>query len=139
MMIEEGRENIFRRHKVLAGAVWAALEKWTQKKVIVPNIKEKSLRSTAVTTFRANGYDLTPLREWLKDNAGLELGTGVGFSGLKYLDGKSVCRLAHMGHLNPVMILGALASIEAGLTVCKIPFGRGGSAAASDFIANNFY
>ncbi len=139
MMIEEGRENIFRRHKVLAGAVWAALEKWTQKKVIVPNIKEKSLRSTAVTTFRANGYDLTPLREWLKDNAGLELGTGVGFSGLKYLDGKSVCRIAHMGHLNPVMILGALASIEAGLNVCKIPIGNGGSGAAADFIANNFY
>ncbi len=139
MMIEEGRENIFRRHKVLAGAVWVALEKWSQKKVIVPNIKEKSLRSTAVTTFRANGYDLTPLREWLKNNAGLELGTGVGFSGLKYLDGKSVCRIAHMGHLNPVMILGALASIEAGLNVCKIPIGDGGSGAAADFIANNFY
>ena len=44
-----------------------------------------------------------------------------------------------MGHLNPVMILGALASIEAGLNVCKIPIGNGGSGAAADFIANNFY
>ena len=139
MMIEEGRENIFRRHKVLAGAVWAALEKWSQKKVIVPNIEEKSLRSAAVTTFRANGYDLGPFRDWLKNNTGLELGLGVGFTGLKYLDGKSVCRIAHMGHLNPVMILGVLASIEAGFNVYKIPIGDGGSGAAADFIANNFY
>ena len=139
MMIEEGRENIFRRHKVLAGSVWAAIEKWSQEKVLFANIKEESQRSTAVTTFRADGYDLTLLQKWLKDNTGLELGHGLGFSGLKYLDGKSVCRIAHMGHLNPVMILGALASIEAGLAACNIPFREGGCGAAANFIAKNFY
>ncbi len=138
IMIEEGRENIFHRHKILAGSVWAAIEVWSKKGAILPNIKNKSQRSTAVTTFRANGIDLTTLRKWLKYNAGLELGHGVGFSGIKYLNGKSVCRIAHMGHLNPVMILGALASIETGLAVCEIPFEKGGVTAASTFIAENF-
>ncbi len=138
MIIEEGRENVFHRHKVLAGAVWAALEVWSNKKVIQLNIKNETLRSNAVTTFWANGFDLTPFRQWLKNHAGLELGTGIGlFTDPKYLDGKSVCRIAHMGHLNPVMILGALASIEAGFLVCQIPVGEGGCKAATDFIVRN--
>lgn len=139
MMIDEGRDNIFRRHEVLAGSVWAALEEWEKKKVIRPNIKNKSERSNAVTTIRADGYDLTSLRQWLRDNAGVELGIGIGFSGSKFLDGKAVCRIAHMGHLNPVMILGVLGAIEAGFQACEIPFGQGGSEAAADFIAKNSY
>ena len=139
MMVNEGRENIFRRHKVLAGAVWAALEKWSEENIIKPNIKEQSQRSTAVTTVRADGYDLTPLRKWLELNMGLVVGVGLGFSGPKYLDGKSVFRIAHMGHLNPVMILGALSSIESGFLACGIPFGKGGAEASAQFIANNAY
>jgi len=139
MMISEGRENIFRRHKVLAGAVWAALEKWGEENTIKPNIKKQMQRSTAVTTVRADGYDLTPLRQWLELNTGLVLGIGLGFSGSKYLDGKSVFRIAHMGHLNPVMLLGALTSIEAGFLACKIPYGKGGAGASAQFIARNAY
>ena len=139
MMISEGRENIFRRHKVLAGAVWAALEKWGEENTIKPNIKKQMQRSTAVTTVRADGYDLTPLRKWLELNTGLVVGIGLGFSGSKYLDGKSVFRIAHMGHLNPVMLLGALTSIEAGFLACKIPYGKGGAGASAQFIASNAY
>ena len=139
MMISEGRENIFRRHKVLAGAVWAALEKWGEENTIKPNIKKQMQRSTAVTTVRADGYDLTPLRQWLELNTGLVLGIGLGFSGSKYLDGKSVFRIAHMGHRNPVMLLGALTSIEAGFLACKIPYGKGGAGASAQFIARNAY
>ena len=139
MMLEEGRENIFRRHKILAEAIWIAIDHWSMKEVIKPNILNRSCRSTAVTTFRADGHDLTPLRNWLKHTAGLELGFGVGFFGTKYLDGKSVCRIAHMGHLNPIMVLGVITSIEAGLAACNIPFGKGGPEAAADFISKNFY
>jgi alanine-glyoxylate transaminase/serine-glyoxylate transaminase/serine-pyruvate transaminase len=139
MMISEGRENIFRRHKVLSGAVWAALDLWGEEGVIIPNIKKQSQRSTAVTTIRADGYDLTTFRKWLELNTGLVVGLGLGFSGQKYLDGKSVFRIGHMGHLNPVMILGVLTSIEAGFFACGIPFGKGGAGAAAQFIAQNSY
>ena len=40
-----------------------------------------------------------------------------------------------MGHLNPPMLLGALATIEAGLVALDIPHGQGGSAAAAATIA----
>ena len=40
-----------------------------------------------------------------------------------------------MGHLNPPMLLGTLATIEAGLSRLGIPHGPGGSAAAAAVIA----
>lgn len=137
MILNEGRENIFKRHNIIAHAVWTAVEKWDEQKVIGPNIRERKSRSCAVTTIRANGYDLIILRDWLKQNTGLELGRSLGFCESKYLNGRSICRIAHMGYINPVMILGALSSIEAGLIACKIPHGPGGASAASEFIARN--
>lgn len=139
IMLSEGRENIFKRHATLARAVWIAVQKWNEKKIIVPNIKRPRFRSCAVTTIRAKGYDLDKLRYWLKQNMGLELGIGLGFSEPKYLNGKSVCRIAHMGYVNPVMVLGVLSSIEAGLNACNIPHGKGGASAAIEFIAKNTY
>ena len=44
-----------------------------------------------------------------------------------------------MGHRNPVMLLGALTSIEAGFLACKIPYGKGGAGASAQFIASNAY
>ncbi len=139
IMLEEGREKIFERHRILATAIWIALKTWNKKKIIGHNIREPEYRSCAVTTIRANGYNLDTLRVWLKRNMGLELGIGLGFSERKYLNGKSICRLAHMGHINPVMILGALSSIESGLIACNIPHGSGGASAANKFIAKNIF
>ena len=44
-------------------------------------------------------------------------------------------RIAHMGHLNPHMVLGALASVQAGMAALGIPFRRGGLDAATEVIA----
>ena len=57
----------------------------------------------------------------------------------KYLNGRSVAGIAHMGHINPVMILGLLSSIEAGLAACNIPHSTGGATAAGKLIAENTY
>jgi alanine-glyoxylate transaminase / serine-glyoxylate transaminase / serine-pyruvate transaminase len=40
-----------------------------------------------------------------------------------------------MGHLNPPMLLGALASVEAGLQALDIPHGPGALAAAAAVVA----
>jgi len=37
-----------------------------------------------------------------------------------------VFRIGHLGDLNPAMILGALAGVEAALVVRRVPIGRGG-------------
>ena len=42
-----------------------------------------------------------------------------------------------MGHVNAQMVLGALATIEAGLKTVGIPHARGGAEAAGEVIARN--
>jgi alanine-glyoxylate transaminase/serine-glyoxylate transaminase/serine-pyruvate transaminase len=46
-----------------------------------------------------------------------------------------VFRIGHLGDMNEPMILGALAGIEAAMTVQKIPFGTDGVAAAVAYLA----
>ena len=135
MLLREGRENVFKRHRVLAEAVWKAVDQWGQSGPLACNIAQKKYRSNAVTTITAPGWDLNALCEWLKLNTGLELGVSLGFKSSKYMNGKSVCRIAHMGHLNPFMILGIISTIETGLIACGIPHKAGGARSAAESIA----
>ena len=45
-------------------------------------------------------------------------------------------RLGHMGHVNAQMILGALATIEAGLKAVDLPHASGGVERAAQVIAD---
>ena len=134
MILEEGRQNIFKRHKIFAKAVWSAINHWGEAGSVVLNIKSSQHRSSAVTTVRADGYDLTKLRNWLKINGGLELGPGLGFESNRYMNGACVFRIAHMGHMNPNMLLGLLSTIEMGFLACNIPHNPGASSVAAQRI-----
>ena len=102
------------------------------------NIEEVSERSVAVTTVTAPGYDMSQLRKWTEQHAGLTLGVGITINtelgSEHYLGGNSVFRIGHMGHLNPPMLLGALGTIEAGLSALAIPHGKGALEAAAAVI-----
>ncbi len=50
------------------------------------------------------------------------------------MTGKAL-RIAHMGHVNAPMILGALGVVEMALTALAIPHGHGGAQAAIDSLA----
>ena len=56
--------------------------------------------------------------------------------GLGPLAGR-VLRIGHLGDMNEPMILGALAGIEAAMTVQKIPYGPNGMAAAIAYLAQH--
>jgi alanine-glyoxylate transaminase/serine-glyoxylate transaminase/serine-pyruvate transaminase len=130
----EGKLNIMKRHEVLAKAVWKAIDIWQEEGPLRFNVADEKDRSNAVTTVVAKNFDLLPLREWIELNCGVELGIGIGFDSTEYLNGKSAFRIAHMGHLNPHMLLGVLASIETGLIASKISFKKGGLDNAMDFL-----
>ena len=98
------------------------------------NVTNKTNRSHAVTTLVAKNFDLLPFKNWIESNTGVELGIGLGFEGPEYHDGNSAFRIAHMGHLNPHMILGVIASLEMGLIASKIPFEKGGLDNAIDYL-----
>ena len=131
MIAEEGRAAIFKRHALLARAVWAAVVAWSSDGPLRCNIVDPEFRSHAVTTILADAHDMLQLRRWCEDEAGLILGLGLGFLVPQFMEGKSVFRIGHMGHLNPPMLLGALATIDSGLKALDITHGSGALEAAA--------
>jgi alanine-glyoxylate transaminase/serine-glyoxylate transaminase/serine-pyruvate transaminase len=130
MIAEEGGlDAVWRRHEVLAGAVHAAVDAWAKPGAIEANVAEPSARSNAVTTVLTGSIDPDQLARICEERAGLVLGAGIGgFGGRAF-------RIAHMGHLNPPMLLGTLGTIEASLLAMQAPLGGSGVAAAAAFIA----
>lgn len=132
MILAEGIEAVWARHAVLAGAVWAAADAWEAGGAVSLNIDDPALRSHAVTTFRTGRDDARRLRRWCSDMSGLTLGIGLSVPGVEAED---LFRIGHMGHLNPPMLLGALATIDAGLKALGIAHGPGALDAAAAAVA----
>ena len=128
LLFEEGLENAFRRHQLLAEAVRRAIAVWAEGQVIGFNIIEPSERCDTVTPVLTNGHDPDALRAYCNEKCGVVLGHGIGD-----LSGKAF-RIAHMGHVNAPMILGTLSVIEMALAALHIPHGKGGTQAAIDWL-----
>ncbi len=135
MIAEEGMEAIWRRHDVLAHAIWAAFETWGAGGPLELNIVDPAVRSRAVTAVRAGSEKGGALRDWVEKNAGLTLGLGIGMAPPGSPEARSFFRVGHMGHVNAHMVMGALGTIEAGLRAVDLPFAPGGLAAAAEVIA----
>lgn len=126
---EEGLEAAWARHRRLAGAVWAAVDAWGQGGDIRLNIADPAARGNSVTSVRLGGA-AERLRAWCEAQAGVTLGIGLGMeSAVDWL------RIAHMGHVNAHMTLGALSVMEAGLRALGVPRGDGALNAATEAIA----
>lgn len=132
MLVDEGLGNVWTRHEVFAKAIWAAVETWGKEGELRLNISESGVRSHAVTTIRTGPGDATRLRNWCDSIAGLTLGVGLTTPDQ---DRNSIFRIGHMGHLNPPMVLGALATIDSGLTALGVAKGEGALEAAAGVIA----
>ncbi len=136
MIHGEGLEAVWARHARLARAIWAACEAWGRDGGAMRlNITDRSLRSHAVTALRLDGGMGTPLREWVEANIGLTLGIGLGMAEADDPARDSYFRLGHMGHVNGQMIMGLLGGMQAGLSACNIPYGKGALEAAAEVIA----
>jgi alanine-glyoxylate transaminase/serine-glyoxylate transaminase/serine-pyruvate transaminase len=128
MLLEEGLDNVVARHHRLAEGVRAAVRAWglelcaraprwhsdTVSAILVPpHVKGEDVISTAFTRYN------------------LSLGAG-----LSKVAGK-VFRIGHMGDLNEVMLLGALAGTEMAMRDVGIAVVPGsGVAAAAEFWRN---
>jgi alanine-glyoxylate transaminase/serine-glyoxylate transaminase/serine-pyruvate transaminase len=132
MLFEEGLDNVFRRHRLLAEATRRAVAKWAQGQALTFNIVEPEERSDTVTTvLMPPGRDPQELRAYCRDKCGVVLGTGIGG-----LSGKAF-RLAHMGHVNAPMVLGTLGVVEVALQALRIAHGAGGTQAAIEWLGEN--
>jgi alanine-glyoxylate transaminase/serine-glyoxylate transaminase/serine-pyruvate transaminase len=132
MLFDEGLEAIFTRHRLLFGAVQAAVAVWAEAGVLEFNITEPAERAPSVTAILMNGgHDPARLLEYCREKCGVVLGIGIGD-----LDGKAF-RIAHMGHVNAPMVLGGLAVTETALAALDIPHGGGGVQAAIGHLARS--
>jgi alanine-glyoxylate transaminase/serine-glyoxylate transaminase/serine-pyruvate transaminase len=129
MLFEEGLENVFERHRVLAGATQAAVEVWGQAGTLSLNATEPRERSNAVTTIRVSeDIDADELRNICRDEMMVALGGGLGD-----LNGKAF-RIGHMGDINAPMLYAALSAVESTLGYLNIKYGSGGVTAAINHI-----
>ena len=132
LLFEEGLENVFERHRLLAEAVRRAVGVWAEGGALDFNVTEPAERADAVTTVLMNdGRDPKSLLDYCDRKCGVVLGIGIGDS-----SGKAF-RIAHMGHINAPMILGTLGGVEIGLSALAIPHGKGGVQAAIDWLAQS--
>lgn len=129
LLFEEGLENIWRRHALLGEATRHAVAEWAEGGVLDFNIKDPRARSDSVTVVTLKDMNPGPLRAFTKDVCGVTIGGTIGD-----LTGNGI-RIAHMGHVNAVMLLGTLSAVELGLAKLGIPYGKGGAQAAMDYLA----
>jgi len=129
MIEEEGLDQIFARHHRLAEATRRAVRAWRQNDGPEIFAVDPRAQSDSITAVQVpEGYDADKVRQLCLDKFNVSLG-----GGLDRLRGR-VFRIGHMGDLNEPMILGALAAVEMALELCGVPHGRGGVAAAMEYL-----
>jgi alanine-glyoxylate transaminase/serine-glyoxylate transaminase/serine-pyruvate transaminase len=100
---EEGLENVYARHRRLAGAVRAAVRAWGLSTVC----EDPSTASNTITAVRTpEGVDSNVLLKHARERYNLSLGGGIG-----PLNGHAF-RIGHLGSLNELEVLGTLGGVE---------------------------
>lgn len=125
MLLEEGLDNVFARHKRHSAASRAAARAWELEVLC----QEASAHSPILTAIMMpEGHDADRFRKVVLDKFDMSLG-----SGLCKVKGK-IFRIGHIGHFNDLMLMGTLAGVEMGLDLAGIPHRAGGVLAAMDVL-----
>lgn len=126
MMLEEGMENVFKRHLLLARAARAAIKALGLKLLA----EDRCASPTVTAAFAPEGYDGDSLRKILRKQYGIVFAGGQGD-----LKGK-IFRIAHMGYADKMDIIIAIGGLEMALRQigCNIEPGAGLRAAEKIFL-----
>jgi alanine-glyoxylate transaminase/serine-glyoxylate transaminase/serine-pyruvate transaminase len=136
LLQDEGLPQVWARHAKLARTVWAAVDGWgLGNPAIALNVADPAARGHSVTAMRLGAPDATRLRRWTEANAAVTLGIGLGMATPEDPKAEGALRVAHMGHVNAHMTLGALAVMQAGMQALGIPHSPDGLTAAAGVIA----
>jgi alanine-glyoxylate transaminase/serine-glyoxylate transaminase/serine-pyruvate transaminase len=125
MLLEEGLDNVFARHHRLAEGVRAAVKAWGLELCARAPKTYSDTVSAIMVPPHVNAQDVIDIAH---RRYNLSLGTG-----LSKVAGK-LFRIGHMGDLNELMLLGALAGAEMAMRDAGIAVAAGsGVAAAEDY------
>ena len=127
MLHEEGLENVFARHNLLAEATRRAVRTWGLD-VLCRDSKYYSPTVTGV--LLPEGHNADAFRNLALERFNISYGTSFGPFVGRYF------RIGHLGDTNELMLMGALAATEMTLALAGIPHKKGGVQAAMDYIVS---
>ncbi|MGP0095071.1 MAG: pyridoxal-phosphate-dependent aminotransferase family protein [Xanthobacteraceae bacterium] len=127
MLHEEGLENVFARHERFAEATRRAVRAWGLE-ILCRDAKYYSPTVTAV--LLPEGHDADAFRSLALDQFNISYGMSFGRFAGKYF------RIGHLGDINELMLLGALAGTEMALALAGVPHKKGGVQAAMDYLVS---
>lgn len=122
MLLGEGLEAVFARHRRIADGVRAAVHAWG----LQPCAQSPDVYSDTVTAIRTpDGFNATEIVVHAARKYGVAFGTGLG-----EVAGK-VFRIGHLGSLTDVMTLSGLATAEMVMVDLGLPVRLGSGVAAA--------
>jgi alanine-glyoxylate transaminase/serine-glyoxylate transaminase/serine-pyruvate transaminase len=125
MLFEEGLENVFARHRRLAAGVRSAVRAWDLSLCAQASHWESDTVSAVVVPAERDARDVIRIADEVYQ---LSLGAG-----LMQLAGR-VFRIGHLGDLNELMCLGALAGVEMAMRDAGIAVEPGSGVAAAQAV-----
>ncbi|MCY4032065.1 MAG: aminotransferase class V-fold PLP-dependent enzyme [Hyphomicrobiales bacterium] len=123
LMLEEGLENIFKRHNYLAEGVRKAVSAWGLRLCAV---EPKWYSDTVSGICLPDGFDSAELLKRAYSRYNVSLGAG-----LSKVAGK-VFRIGHLGELNEIMVMMALAGTEMSMRDLGVKVEPGSGVAAAE-------
>lgn len=128
MILGEGLDQVFARHRRLAAACRAAVEAWgLEIQCVDPAVYSPVLTGVVVP----EGVDADAVRKLIYERFDLSLGTGLG-----KVKGR-MFRIGHLGDCNDLALMAALAGCEMGLKLSGVPLRATGVGAAMEYLAQH--
>lgn len=125
LLLAEGLDAVFARHRRLAAATRAAVAGWGLE---VFCLDESAHSPTLTAVLMPEGQDADALRGLILERFDLSLGTGLGQGAGRLF------RIGHLGSTNELMLCGALCGVEMGLRLAGVPHSGGGVQAAMEVL-----
>ncbi|MFK7945733.1 MAG: L-aspartate--glyoxylate aminotransferase BhcA [Paracoccaceae bacterium] len=125
MLFEEGLDNVFARHRRIAGGVRAAVSAWG---LDLCATSPEAYSDTVSAIYVPEGFNSDALTNHIFDTYGVSFGVGLG-----KMAGKAF-RIGHLGSLTDVMTLSGIATVEMAMADLDYPVELGsGTRAAQDY------
>lgn len=125
MLLEEGLDNVFARHRRIADGVRAAVTAWGMS----PCAQSPELYSDTVTAILTpTGFNATDIVTRAASDYGMAFGVGLG-----EVSGK-VFRIGHLGSLTDAMMLSGLGVAEMCMADLGLPIKLGSGVAAAQSV-----
>lgn len=128
MLLDEGLDTVFDRHKRHGEATRRAVNAWGLE-VLCADPSQYSASLTAV--IMPEGHSADALRKIVLDNFNMSLGQGL----TKLKD--KVFRIGHLGDFNDLTLCATLSGIEMGLELAGVPHQKGGVNKALEYLVEN--